>query len=155
MVGVARGGFHGRPRTRFCSIIPLAAAWVTLVRVGLRDGKFFFRRETDKCNGLPESPLPGQHHGIAPGRRDHRQMPGITMPGYIETGGRNMRTDSSSTIGRLTPRSQPDRTGWEAYPAAMLYPTDTSCYSARSPIEAQFAPWASGNVTLRRLYAIT
>src|SRR6516165_6104291 len=47
-------------------------------------------------------------------------MPGITMPGYIATGGRNMRTDSSSTLYRLQPRSQPERTGLEAYPAAML-----------------------------------
>src|SRR5664279_4228287 len=60
-------------------------------------------------------------------------MPAITMPGYIETGGRNMRTDSSSTICRLTAQISTRSNGFGSSPGGNAYTTKTSHYSARSP----------------------
>src|SRR5271165_7294789 len=64
-------------------------------------------------------------------------MPGITMPGYIETGGRNMRTDSSSIICRLTAQISTRSNGSGSLPGGNAYTTDTSRYSARSPIPSR------------------
>jgi hypothetical protein len=49
-VRAAGCGLRRRPKIRFCFIIPPdAVGYFGAVR--LRDGKFFFHRETDKFNG--------------------------------------------------------------------------------------------------------
>jgi hypothetical protein len=78
--------------------------------VRLRDGKFFF----------PESPLPRQHHGIARGRRDHRQCPVSPCPTPSELARGKCQQIRPRLSAALQPRSQPNRTGVEACPAAML-----------------------------------
>src|SRR5271165_2253407 len=69
---------------------------------------------------LPESPLPRQHHGIATGRRDHRQCPVSPCPTTSKLAGGTGEQIRPRLSAALQPRSQPDRTGLEAHPAAML-----------------------------------
>src|SRR6516164_7359775 len=64
-------------------------------------------------------------------------MPGITMPGYIATGGRNMRTDSSSTLYRFTAQISTRSNGFGSLPGGNAYTTDTSRYAARPPIASR------------------
>ena len=93
--------------------------------VRLRDGKFFFHRETDKFNGATffvflKALYRAQHHGIATGRRDHRQCPVSPCPATSKLAGGTGEQIRPRLSAALQPRSQPDRTGLEAYPAAML-----------------------------------
>src|SRR6516162_5475743 len=115
-------------------------------------------RQVQRCYllGLPASPLPGQHHGIAPARRDHRPCPVSPCPATSQLAGGTCEPIRPRLSTALQPRSQPDRTGLEAYPAAMLtQPILPARSEVTDCVEAQFAQWASGNVTLRRLCAIT
>ena len=79
-------------------------------------------RQVQRCYlpGLPASPLPGQHHGIAPARRDHRPCPVSPCPATSQLAGGTCEPIRPRLSTALQPRSQPERTGLEAYPAAML-----------------------------------
>jgi len=55
-MGRAAGcGFRRRPKIRFCCIHPTRRSVGYFGAVRLRDGKFFFHRETDKFNGATSS----------------------------------------------------------------------------------------------------
>ncbi len=86
------------------------------VRLSSRD------RQVQRCYllCLPKSPLPGQHHGIATGGRDHRQCPLSPCPATSNLAGGTCEPIRPRLSAALQPRSQPDRTGLEAHPAAML-----------------------------------
>ena len=93
--------------------------------VRLRDGKFFFHRETDKFNGatffvflkaLYRASTTGSRRVVVitdNARHHHARL----HRSWREEHAKPIRPRLSAT---LQPRSQPDRTGLEAYPAAML-----------------------------------